>query len=495
MDISSYIELSLWCFIVFINYLCYNQVNFRVELVLGMAFLGRRKELSLLEGLYDSNRIQVVYLTGDRGVGKTTLVTELLKRRKKSGYFCLRPSTVNVNKAAFYTEMKLQGYGNDIENNWQSCLQDLMRAALGDKRIIVIDRADELEHCFPELLELLIEKINELGDRLRMLLVFVGVELDFLKGRKYVALKKWHPLDLKLEPLRYKEAATILENFTNEEKIMLQGVTGGLPAYLSQIDTERGLKENLYNLFYSENALLRQEPLKLLAEKLRQPHYYHAILCSVACGALRLSEIATTVDMEYNKLSKYMGVLLELGLLKRIIPIDEQSQQKQHKKTFYQVSNPMLQYWYKYVFPYLSIIELGQGGSILRKSVLPKLQDYYRELFAQICLDYCRHLNSIGEFRYDYSYMGWWWQNKDLPTEENRYILGMNGQKAILAKCFWENTKVDLEDIVKLEKLNDILGYEEMDFVVFSRRGFTDGALALSARTPKLRLISLPYMK
>lgn len=460
-----------------------------------MEFIGRSKELALLEGLYASNRLQLVYLTGDKQIGKTALIKEFLKK-KRYGYFCLRKSTVSVNMAAIFTELGLQGFENGKEDSsWEKRVELLFQRALGEKLVLVLDRAEELEDNFPELLAFVKNTLEALGERLRLLVIFVGEELQYLKEKRHSALKKCQPLELKLEPVAYREVASQLRNFSNEEKVVLYGVTAGYPGYLKYVDQELSLKDNLQKLFFSNGAVLLEEPLRILSRSLRQPNIYHAILCSVACGAIRTSEISKAVNMEYNKLSKYLGVLVELGLLSRVIPVDEQELKKQHKKTFYMLNSTMLQFWYKYVFPFLSEIELGQGGNILRKRVMPDLQEYCQSIFPRICLSYCRQLNSTGSFNRDYGQLGWWWRSNDTLFSEKLYLMAVREKEAMLISCCWDNQKVDLEEISKLEELGKEINTRAMNYLVFSRRGFTDRAQELSARNPDLRLISLNYLR
>lgn len=63
-------------------------------------FIGRKKELAILEKLYNSNELKCVCLTGNAGIGKTALLQEFARRKHKA-YFCVRASTNNANKAAF----------------------------------------------------------------------------------------------------------------------------------------------------------------------------------------------------------------------------------------------------------------------------------------------------------------------------------------------------------------------------------------------------------
>lgn len=89
---------------------------------------------------------------------------------------------------------------------------------------------------------------------------------------------------------------------------------------MSYLDAELSFKDNLKKLFFEPAAPLYKEPIQLLKLDLREPATYNTILCSVACGAGRLNEIAAAADMECNKVSKYLNVLLTMGILQRVNP-------------------------------------------------------------------------------------------------------------------------------------------------------------------------------
>lgn len=58
-------------------------------------FFGRQSELAFLENLYNSNELHCVCLSGAVGIGKTTLLQEL-GRRKSKAYFCVRSCTTKL---------------------------------------------------------------------------------------------------------------------------------------------------------------------------------------------------------------------------------------------------------------------------------------------------------------------------------------------------------------------------------------------------------------
>ena len=204
----------------------------------------------------------------------------------------------------------------------------------------------------------------------------------------------------------YWEAQPFLEGFTEEEKLFLYGAAGGNPHYMSYLDAELSFKDNLKKLFFEPAAPLYKEPIQLLKLDLREPATYNTILCSVACGAGRLNEIAAASDMECNKVSKYLNVLLTMGILQRVNPAFSSS----NKISYYEIANNMFVFWYQFVFPYMSSIAIGRGHQVLRNNIMPRIDLFAAHIFKKICLQYCYKLKKRNDFMCDFEQISPWWQ-------------------------------------------------------------------------------------
>ncbi len=455
-------------------------------------FFGRQSELAFLENLYNSNELHCVCLSGAAGIGKTTLLQEL-GRRKSKAYFCVRSCTENANKAAFLAEIAVQGIvDSKVCMSWQDALAAIIKKAAGEKMLLMIDDAQELEESFSELMPALLALVQKEALRLRLLIVFCGRRLDCFKNSLRKAGLKTDFLTLDF--LSYEECVSCFSPFSNDEKVMLYGITGGAPKYLCYIDDTLTFKENLYKLFYAPDACLLREGEKRLAQEFRQPNIYHAVLCSVACGAVHMKDIAEAVGMSMNKVSKYVGVLLKAGFLQKLVPADEIMLHKQHKNTCYMLTDTMLCFWYRCVYPYLGSIAMGLGKFLLRNKILSALDNYARLVFLKICYQHCYALRKRKNFSFDFSIMGFLWPKEDCSWEQLR-LVAYGKNEVCYMQSLWTKCKVDVDTIKRLQQ--DYISDDGKDvyYILFSRKSFTDRALGYEARTRSVRLISLMYLK
>ena len=455
-------------------------------------FLGRKNELAFLESLYNSNELHCVCVEGAQGVGKTALLQELGRRRSKA-YFCVRSCTENANKAAFLAELAVQGFVEGREcGSWEQALSAVLRRACGEKMLLFLDDVQELACSFGSFIPALMQTLQAEEKRLRLLVVFCGRETaaaaDGLRKSGFNVEK------VQLQPLSYEECLECFTPFNNDEKVLLYGVTGGAPRYLQYIDASKSFKENVYQLFYAPAACMGKEGENILAQAFRQPHIYHAVLCSVACGSVHMKDIAEAVGMSVNKVSKYVKVLLQQGLLQKLVPIDEAELAKQHKNTCYVLADTMLSFWYQFVYPYLGSIAMGAGKLLLRTKILAALENYGRLVFLKICYQHCFLLRERKNFGFDFTAAGFLWPKGDSSLAQLR-LAAYDKNNACFMQSLWTKGKVDVDAIRQLQENYADGSGKNNYYLLFSRRGFTDRALAYAAKTQNIRLISLFYLQ
>ena len=69
--------------------------------------------------------------------------------------------------------------------------------------------------------------------------------------------------------------------------------------------------------FYDRSAYLFEEPENLLKQELREPALYNSIIMAIAGGASKMSEISTKCQITGDVCSKYLKVLIGLGIVKK----------------------------------------------------------------------------------------------------------------------------------------------------------------------------------
>lgn len=135
-------------------------------------------------------------------------------------------------------------------------------------------------------------------------------------------------VQFKMYPFSYFEFSPMLSSFSPEEQAILYGITGGIPEYLSRVDSSQTMDDNIINLFFDESGRLFDESSNLLKQELKEPATYHSIISAIAGGASRMNEIATKTGLETSGCSNQILSLINLGIVSKEVPITESSPSK-----------------------------------------------------------------------------------------------------------------------------------------------------------------------
>ena len=193
-----------------------------------------------------------------------------------------------------------------------------------------------------------------------------------------------------------------------------------LPSVLQKLVDEKQLKYNLvlcgssqnmmYGLFLDSSAplygradeIIRLTPIRLpyLQEALRLdavsaieeysvwggvPRYWELRenrRSYVGAGANRLSEIASRCGEPATNLSRPLKKLVDLGFLEKDVPFG--MDEKNAKKSLYKIADPFMAFYYQFVVPYRSFIELDRRLPI-EQALCARFQEYVSMQWEKLC--------------------------------------------------------------------------------------------------------------
>ena len=334
-------------------------------------FINRDQELDALEQMYRTSRAEFFVLYGRRRVGKTELLLQFCKD-KPSIYF-LASQLREQAQLQHLTEVARHILDDPLLqnltfNDWESALIYFAQKAR-EKRLVLV--LDEFQYLCEDKAALpsLIQRFWDLhGKNSNLFLILCGSQVSFMERE---VLAERSPLygrrtgQLQLTPLSYRDSGRFFPEYSAKEKIIVYGILGGIPAYLNRFafrasqNMEQHIKQELLTpqgyLFDEVNFLLRLE--------LRDPRTYASLWQAIANGATRLNEISQRVELERTKTNKYLSVLRDLGLVKRITPVTERAPQKS-RRGHYKISDNYLRFWFRFVLPNRSLIESGNADLV-----------------------------------------------------------------------------------------------------------------------------------
>ena len=460
-------------------------------------FIGRKHELDSMNRSYSNNAFQFPVIYGRRRVGKTTLINEFCKG-KKTIYFVAIQSTAKENLEIFSAQI-LSVLAPDAPKtpfpSYRDAIDYVFERARNERIILAIDEYPYLANSYQAVSSILQAAIDKYQTDSKLFLILCGSSMSFMENQ---VLGHKSPLygrrsaQYKLLPFDYIESAEMLPGFSNEEKIILYGVTGGTPEYLSRIDNELSVQENVRALFFDPSGRLFEEPTNLLKQELRMPETYSAIIGAIAYGCSKLNEIATKVDIETSQCSKMLSTLAGLGLVRKEYPITE----TKSKKSIYLLDDLMFVFWYRFVLPELSRITAGFGGNVCDEVFAEPILSHTGKTFEDCAKQYMWRALKEKTLPFSFKKIGSWWGNnpKERREEEIDFI-AFSDDQAIFGECKWRNTQIRkdvLEDLIRKAGLFN--SFTDTHFILFSKSGFTGATKNEANKKNNITLIGIEDM-
>jgi AAA+ ATPase superfamily predicted ATPase len=449
-------------------------------------FINRRAELAHLEQRYGSDRAEMYVLYGRRRVGKTELLRAFCEG-KPHVFFIATLSSDRDLLAAFSQEVWRFEHGRSAEGftfpSWEEAFRAL--ADLPGRPIVVLDEFTYLisgSKAIPSILQKVWDEVlRHTGVFLVLCGSYVGMMEKEVLGYQG-ALYGRRTANYLLQPLGLADAAAFFPSYSPIEQMEAWAVLGGMPYYLLTFSPKADIFSNIQEQILDERGTLYNEPHLLLMQELREPRNYFSILRAIAQGNTRLNEIAQSARVGTpSTTARYLATLQEMRLVRRAVPASERRPEKS-KKGLYQIADPFLRFWFRYVQPYRGVLEQGLGATVLKQHVRPDFDHFVAQAFEEAARQYIGRLARAGELPFVLERSGAWWGR----GEEIDVVAISDAEGAMLVgECKWSVNPVRLDVLADLKRKAQALGamgrWPKVSYILFSKVGFTSDLEAIAA--------------
>jgi AAA+ ATPase superfamily predicted ATPase len=439
-------------------------------------FLGREKELRKLNKLWNSNSFEMVIIYGRRRVGKTTLINEFCKE-KKHIFFAAMESTKDINLNAFSESLfAFKGkYSGVSFNKFEDIFDNIRILAEKERIILVIDEYPYLAKSFSGISSMLQNFIDHYFKKTKFFIILCGSSMSFMENQ---VLGYESPLygrrtaQLKILPFNYYDTIQWFHSYNLEDKSLAYGISGGIPLYVERLSKYKNIKEAMLNELFDNSGYLFEEPKNLLKQELREPALYNAIVTAIANGSSKLSEISTKVSLDTGTCSKYISVLISLGIIIKIMPINESSS----KKSIYKIEDMLFRFWYRFIPANMSGIVSERIFNTFDRSVTRYISDYMGLVFEEMCKQYL--LYYAQNLPIDIGDIGQWWgtdNKRKRQVEIDIVVISPDKKSCLFCECKYKNELMDESVLNQLIENANAFGYlENRYYCLFSKSGFTE---------------------
>jgi AAA+ ATPase superfamily predicted ATPase len=186
-----------------------------------------------------------------------------------------------------------------------------------------------------------------------------------------------------LRPFSYLEAVEFHPRWSLLNRALVYFICGGIPAYLLFFNQTYSLEKNIEVNLLDEYGPLFREPEFLLREELRGVENYYAVLTAVAAKHANNQAIAAQTGIPERSLHYYIQQLSSLGYIARRFPLTEKKPNPRQVR--YVLQDPLLRFWFRFIFPNLSFIQQMGPRRALRDRIRPGLDTYFGLCFEHLC--------------------------------------------------------------------------------------------------------------
>ncbi len=439
-------------------------------------FIGRKKELNILEDLYNSNKFEMMLLYGRRRVGKSYLLSNFCVRKQNSIFFTADRSSELNNVRNFGKELS-KLFNNDLvtkAETWYDIFSYINSIEIKERLVIVIDEFPYLKKGSSEIESILQNAIDNILNKKNIFLIICGSEVSFMEDQIHDMKRPLYGRSTciyHLEHFTYKEAKEFTPNYTNEECITLYSIIGGIPQYLSLINDKLSIKDNIIKNCLSTSGFLYNEVETVLRMELSEPSFYLEILHVINCGASKLNDIVSKINAENTKVLKYLKVLINLEIVIMEKPCGANDNTR---GSLYKIKDNYFSFWFSFIYKNRTSLNGLINPEVFYNIQLNDelLNSYVGYRFETICYDYLKEQSYNAKLPFFATNIGrWWGNNKELKKEVEFDIIIHDKSNMIISECKFTNKKYNINDYNNLIQNSSVFNEYNKTYYLFIKSG------------------------
>ena len=440
-------------------------------------FYGRKIERKKLCTMFQTDGQMISLIYGRRRIGKSELIKQVLKETEIKSIYYECKQTTEQNNVDSLAELigELFEFPKPAFENMEVLLQFLFQKAEKEQLILVLDEYPYLRENSKGLDSILQSVIDHYKDTSNMKLIVCGSYVDTMKA----LLEKQNPLygridlTLNLKPMDYYESALFYSEFSDEDKVRLFSVFGGIPYYNRLINSGKSVRDNIIDLIASPGARLENEVSMYLNSEISKITNANEVFEALAKGFSRYKDILDQSNVSSGPaLIDILDKLMRMDVVAKEAPINDENNKK---KSGYFISDNLSLFYYKYIFRNMSRLNIMDSDVFYDRYISEDFETkYVPKSFERICKQYLIRKNRKGLMDEIFEKIGKYYY--DDPAEKK------NGELDIVTQddrgyIFYE-AKFRKDPVTESIVQNEIRQVEQTSlkcykYGFFSRGGFT----------------------
>ena len=359
---------------------------------------------------------------------------------------------------------------NDIE----SLLKYIFDLATKEKMILVLDEYPYLRESVKGMDSILQSLIDQYRNTSKLTLIILGSYVEVMTS----LLEKENPLygrvdlTIDLKQMDYYESSLFYPNYSAEDKVRIYSVFGGIPYYNRLIDDSKSVKENIIELIASNGARLENEVSMYLNSELSKITNTNEVFATLSKGFTKYNDILSQSHVSSGPtLIDVLDKLIRMEVVAKTAPINDRNNKK---KMSYSICDNLSLFYYRYIFEYLSQMNIMDEEVFYKKYIEKDFEEYYvPHLFENICKQYLIRQNRLGEIEPVLQNIGkYYYDNPKNRTNGEFDIVSEDDNGYIFYEVKFRKKEITDEMIDEEIAQVNATGLNCYKYVFFSRSGF-----------------------
>jgi len=355
--------------------------------------IGRKKELSVLNTLRTSDKSEFVAVYGRRRVGKTFLIRKAFNLQFTFHVTALGNASLSQQLTNFhFAQQKIDPNSEiSVPPDWLTAflrLASYLEKTGDSRKILFFDELPWFDTSGSGFIQALEHFWNSWASaRNDIILIVCGSAASWMinklinnKGGLHNRVTK----RMKIVPFTLGECELFLQSKNNPidryQIVQLYMVLGGVPFYWDEIDRGKSAFQNINDICFLENGLLRSEFPNLFRSLFNNYQKHEVIISALAQkakGLMREEIIALTGLPNAGSTSRLLTELEESGFIRKYVPFG-----KKQRNSLYQ----LVDFYSLFYLRFLKDRRIEDQDNWLTYIDNPKYRTWSGYAFEQVCL-------------------------------------------------------------------------------------------------------------
>ncbi len=443
-----------------------------------MKFIARDKEVNKIVAALSSPEYELILVYGRRHIGKTELIRHscVLSGKKTIYYMCRQVTEETLTKELTAAISEYYDLDGQTFLSFEDALRYLYRRSQNEEIILVLDEYPNARSQIRGLDTMLQSLSDQYKSATSLKVILSGSYIDIMKSLK----GKNEPLfgritlNIDLKQMDYYDSAKFYPNFSNEEKVQLFSVFGGIPLYNSLIREDLTVQENVIRLIASPDARLSDEIDSLLRAEISKLNNANSIFDAMASGEISYGEIQNKAGIDSTgTMNDLMNKLIGMEIIRKEFPINRENDRT---KSHYYIDDNLSHFYYRYLANHISQMRIMDESVFFARYIEHDFHEHYVPgAFEKICRQFLIRKNIAGDIDPVIEKIGKFYYN-DVKNRKNGEfdIVTMDEKGYIFYEAKYKNRPVTdglVQKEIEQVRATDLQSYK---YGFFSKSGFAE---------------------